>query len=365
MPVADNKDSRAMLPGKYKVWVGSTEELKVEVHSLEILLQHVLKGEVEAEISFVTGKEENWIGNIFHQTPFRPHVPYGLTVYSSGTTGQPKPIKIDIRRRIRNTKRIEERVWLLCYPPGRWASFAMVVHALVNNERLVIPDSFSKHDLLSAMKNKNVNSISLTPSLFKSLSISSFDDLKTLKMQQVTFGGEYASQSVLDLAKKIWPNSSVTHVYASTEMGELLSENDGLEGFSVSKLISINARIEEDGELIVSGFRTNDYWEICDGRMIFIGRRSEIVTVGGFNVSLINVERALGGISGVMDCSVVAVPSPLLGNILVATVIGDLTSVHLRKELSKIIPKHEIPAKIDFVDQIKLSDSMKNKRVIV
>jgi acyl-coenzyme A synthetase/AMP-(fatty) acid ligase len=365
MPVADNKVLSAMLPGKYKVWVGKTEELNREIHALEILLKHVLSGEIEAEISFVIGEEENWIGNVFDQTASQPHVPYGLTVYSSGTTGRPKPINIDIRNRIRNTRKIEERVWLLCYPPGRWASLSMLIHTLVNNERLLIPDSFSKHDLIFAMKNKGVNSISLTPSLFKSLSISSFDDLSELKIQQVTFGGEYASQSVLDLAKKIWPNSSVTHVYASTEMGELLSENDGLEGFLVSKLVSIGGQIDEDGELIVSGFRTNDYWEVCDGRMIFIGRNSEIVTVGGFNVSLINVERALSGIAGVMDCSVAAVPSPLLGNILVATVVGDLTSVHLRKELSKIIPKHEIPAKIYFVDQISISNSMKKKRVIV
>jgi acyl-coenzyme A synthetase/AMP-(fatty) acid ligase len=349
-------------PGRYSTWIGKANEVRNETNALRGLLRQIANGEVEAEISMIPGSDENWIVNLANLRPDYPFTPYALTVFTSGTTGEPKPISIDIRERIRKSKRDVGRIWLLCYPLGRWSSFSILIHTLMNDEKLIVPESFSHKHLMEAMLRERVNSISLTPSLFKSLLLIDMKKLKSVNMQRVTFGGEYVSQAVLNLAREVWPNSTVTHIYASTELGELLSENDGLEGYRVSKLASLNAYLASDGELIVSGVGTRDYWEINEERMIFIGRKTEIVTVGGFNVSLIKVEKALLSIDGVEHCSVSALPSPLLGNVLVANVIGNVTRLSLRQELAKLIPKHELPSQINLVDRIDLSDSMKIKR---
>jgi acyl-coenzyme A synthetase/AMP-(fatty) acid ligase len=348
--------------GKYSIWLGDISKLEKELEILQELVQEVLAGNIELEVSFTSGQQENWVGNVFTQNPSATFNPFMLTVFTSGTTGEPKKIQVDLRTRVRKVFELSQRKWLLCYPLGRWASFALILHSVVNRETLVSPRSFDPEDVLRAMITSGANSISLTPSFFKSLILSKQEQLSKLPIISITFGGEHVSQSVLDLAKKFWPAAAVTHVYASTEFGEILSENDGLEGFQLSQLERKNVSLDSDGQLIVAGKPTGDYWKIVDKRIHFLGRDSEIVNVGGFNVSLIKVERALESVEGVINARVTTSKSLLVGELLMAQVVGNVTSLEIRRALSKILPKHEIPSEISIVKELSLSDSMKSKR---
>jgi acyl-CoA synthetase (AMP-forming)/AMP-acid ligase II len=240
--------------------------------------------------------------------------------------------------------------------------FSLILHSIVNNETLVSPKSFTPEDVLLAMDIHKINAISLTPSFFKSLVISQQKKLSEVSIISITFGGEYVGQSVLDLARELWPAAVITHIYASTEFGEILSENDGLEGFQLAQLEKKNVYLDSDGQLIVAGKPTQDYWQVVGSRIFFVGRDSEIVNVGGFNVSLVRVERALESIQGVFNARVTTSESSLVGQLLVAQVVGNITTMQIRVALSRILSKHEIPAQISIVEELSLSDSMKIKR---
>jgi acyl-coenzyme A synthetase/AMP-(fatty) acid ligase len=110
-------------PGKYSIWLGEASKLEDELAILQSLVQEILTGNIELEVSFVSSAEKNWIGNITSQTPRASFNPFMLTVYTSGTTGEPKRTQIDLKSRARKVTQRSHRKWLLCYPLGRWASF--------------------------------------------------------------------------------------------------------------------------------------------------------------------------------------------------------------------------------------------------
>ena len=76
------------------------------------------------------------------------------------------------------------------------------------------------------------------------------------------------------------------------------------------------------GERIVDGdgwFATGDLFELdADGRLVFRGRRSDVINVGGFNVYPAEVERVLAEHPSVLQAQVVGVPEPTYGEVPIA-----------------------------------------------
>src|SRR5262249_15060627 len=142
-----------------------------------------------------------------------------LTVYTSGTTGAPKASTKDVAEifaRKRGHGDPGDR-WLLTYHPFRWAGISTISHALRFGCQLVVPTSLELADVLDAAP--RATHVSLTPSLFrKMMLVASESALAALPLRQVTFGGEEATQAVLDAAHRLWPDARVTHTYASTEL---------------------------------------------------------------------------------------------------------------------------------------------------
>ncbi len=74
--------------------------------------------------------------------------------------------------------------------------------------------------------------------------------------------------------------------------------------------------VDDDG-----WFATGDLFDFDpDGRLVFRGRRSDVINVGGFNVYPAEVERVLAEHPSVMQAQVVGVPEPTYGEVPVAFV---------------------------------------------
>jgi acyl-CoA synthetase (AMP-forming)/AMP-acid ligase II len=188
-------------------------------------------------------------------------------------------------------------------------------------------------------------------------------ELRDLAFRQITFGGEAASQAVLDAARRIWPRARVSHVYASTEAGDICCVSDGLAGIPQAKFSSNRYSFSTEGELFVSERPTGDLWELRDGRYHFVGRRREMINVGGIKVSPLRVEDVATSIEGVEEARAYAQASPLMGQLVALDYRGTVAERELRRELRARLPKEAWPALIRKVDCIKVTDAGKVDRI--
>jgi acyl-CoA synthetase (AMP-forming)/AMP-acid ligase II len=285
-----------------------------------------------------------------------------FNLQTSGTTGEPKSIPVDLQSAFDAKKpgSSNER-WLLCYQPSRWAGVSVILHALKSSCTLCVPASVSISGLVEGISQLCPTHLSCTPSLFRNLVRTDEDGiLSRASFCQITFGGEAATQSVLDLAKFLWPKARVSHVYASTEFGDICSVSDCRAGIPQEKFSRYTFSIE--GELVVNGIPTGDLWDLIDGRYHFRGRRDEIINVGGNKVSPIQIEE-FAIQQGATGARAFAISNALMGSLVGLEYSGGLNEREMALKFRSAFQKFAWPASLKKIDYISITPAGKTKRI--
>lgn len=300
-------------------------------------------------------------------------------LFTSGTTGKPKQILHTINSLTSKIKKRDENfIWGLTYDPFRMAGLQVILSAITNGDKLVIPGVLDITKNLEFFIEHKVNTISATPSYFRILLSS--EKAQKLNLKQITIGGEIVGQKLLDSLKSLYPESRITHIYASTEIGAAFSVNDLKEGFPTSFLNNPKHSTGKldiiDNELCFKNenkiFRSGDMVEVNQDRVIFIGRKDSIVNIGGNKISLDKVEQVLLNLDFIKHAICTPINHPILNNVVKSEIsLSDLMLKDeieikkiIRKECMKKLPKYAIPTKIEIVDNIKLSSNSKIKRTL-
>ncbi|CBS88818.1 AMP-binding protein [Azospirillum lipoferum] len=319
---------------------------------------------------------------------WQPGRGFSVTLESSGTTGAPKRLRHDfdrLRGRLRGVAEEGAR-WLLTYDPGAFAGLQVMLTAAAAGALLVaMPRSASVGGgipgLAEAARCHAVTHVSGTPSFWRAFLMALGD--AELPLRAVTLGGEAADQPLLDRLAERFPGARLRHIYASTEAGALFAVADGRAGFPASWLDEapdgLALRIV-DGVLEVRSPRaapgigdaegwlsTGDLVDRQGDRVLFAGRLDGLVNVGGVKVSPEAVERRLLAVGGVADAAVSAVPSPITGHLLTATIVpapgvdGEALRAALRAATADLPPAAR-PRALTFADHIPLSAAGKKSR---
>lgn len=317
---------------------------------------------------------------------WQPGQGFSVTLESSGTTGTPKRLRHDftrLRGRLRGVAEEGAR-WLLTYDPGAFAGLQVMLTAAAAGAVLIaVPGSGAGTiaALAQAARRHAVTHVSGTPSFWRAFLMALGD--ADLPLAAVTLGGEAADQPLLDRLAERFPHARLRHIYASTEAGALFAVADGRAGFPAAWLDAapdgLALRIT-DGVLEVRSPRaapgavdadgwlsTGDLVERRGDRVLFAGRLDGLVNVGGVKVSPEAVERCLLTVDGVADAAVVAVPSPITGHLLTATIVpvpgadDSALRVALRAATADLPPAAR-PRALTFADHIPLSAAGKKSR---
>ena len=163
--------------------------------------------------------------------------------------------------------------------------------------------------------------------------------LNSIPLKQITLGGEAVDQATLNALKKVFPSTRLVHIYATTELGRCFSVTDGMAGFPSRFLDKpspdgVEMRIEE-GELVVRSansmsrydrtevpsprdewFHTGDLVDVVADRVLFVGRKSDMINVGGNKVYPIEVENMIRAVPGVADTRVYGEASSIVGELV-------------------------------------------------
>ena len=91
-----------------------------------------------------------------------------VTILTSGTSGQPKPVRHTWQTLARAARSAPPQRWLLTYRPNLYAGLQVILQCLMNKGTLVLPSSgMSAHEVVALMAAAKVEYASATPSYWR------------------------------------------------------------------------------------------------------------------------------------------------------------------------------------------------------
>jgi acyl-CoA synthetase (AMP-forming)/AMP-acid ligase II len=312
-----------------------------------------------------------------------PPTDFPVLILTTGTTGAQKGARHDWARLARSVRHPDERSaarWLLAYNLNQFAGIQVLLHVLVSGATVVAPPSNRPQDALATMREQGVTHVSATPTFWRLLAGRlDRESAAELAVEQITLGGEAAPESLIANLRELFPEARISHVYAGTEFGSVVSVRDGHAGLPASVLergddADVQFRIV-DGELQIRsrvgmlGYHqgesrgedwqpTGDLVELRDGRIHFVGRKTEIINVGGAKVHPLPIEELAARVDGVELASAYGRPNPVTGQIVALDVVVsdgiDPKAVEAGiREACEALPRAGRPRRIRFVDELE------------
>lgn len=305
-----------------------------------------------------------------------------ISIYTSGTTGRPKKISQsykNLTRAVKSDNSLKENIWGFAYNPTHFAGLQVFFQAFYNQNQIVYLFGQDYQEVYKSMLDRRVTHLSSTPTFMRILL--SYVESPLEFVESLTFGGERFDSELLKRLETQFPNAVVKNVYASSEAGSLLRSEGPY--FVIPSRYGEVLKIEND-ELLIhrdllgssSSFSLEGYWYktgdlvryVDDRRFLFIGRKSEMINVGGYKVNPTEVENVIKEVQGVKDVSVFGRQNSIMGQIIVAHVIKTETSdskelkMRIKEATKSKLQEFKIPRLIKFVEAFKLTRTGKIKK---
>lgn len=313
----------------------------------------------------------------------------GLVVFTSGSSGKPKAILHDIDRVA--SKFVEQRKpWrmLLMLLIDHFGGFNTLLSCLSDGGVGVCVSERTPNVVCRAIERDRAQLLPTTPTFLSMLIASELwrqHDLSSLEL--ITYGAEPMPAATLARIREILPQAQLKQTYGLSEIGVLRSSSPepgslwlkvGGEGFEtriVDGQLHVRSRSTMLGYLNAPSpidaegwMNTGDLVEERDGLIRFLGRKSEVINVGGQKVYPSEVESVIMEAAGVVEAVVSGVPHALLGNAVVARVavtssedavaVGERLREHCRQRLQK----YKVPMRFQVVEPSQLVTDRAKKR---
>lgn len=304
-----------------------------------------------------------------------------ITIFTSGTTGQPKKVVHSIAtltRSVRTGDKYRNQVWAYSYNPTHMAGLQVFFQAFENMNPLVNVFNLQRSDVYAKIDEYAITHISATPTFYRLLLPV---EKSYTSVQRVTLGGEKSDEHLYESIRKIFPCAKINNVYASTEAGSLFAAKG--DCFQIPMAIRDKFSVVDDELLIHKSLLgqsdsfqfDGDYYHSGDliewvnqeeGLFRFKSRKNELINVGGYKVNPGEVEDAINAYPGVRQSLVYGKANSILGNVLIAEVQledgAEVADLDIRKALQGQLQDFKIPRKIRFVEAFTLTRTGKLKR---
>ena len=111
-------------------------------------------------------------------------------------------------------------------------------------------------------------------------------------------------------------------------------------------------------------------WRDEDGYFWFVGRTDDVIKSSGYRIGPFEVESALLEHPAVLECAVTAVPDPLRGQVVKATIVltkqyqaSEALKQELQEHVKRVTAPYKYPRIIEFVNELPKTISGKIRRV--
>jgi acyl-CoA synthetase (AMP-forming)/AMP-acid ligase II len=272
---------------------------------------------------------------------FRQRRHPGLIVFTSGSTGRPKGILHDCERLIKKfaapRKAYRTLLFLLMDHLG---GFNTLLAALSYGGVLIAPEGRQPEAVARTVERARVELLPVTPTFLNLLlAAGSAAEHDLSSVQLISYGTEVMTEATLARITRLFPTARFQQTYGLSELGVLHSKSPeasstwvriGGEGFEtkvVEGLLHVRAESAMVGYLNAPNpfdaegwFNTGDAVEQKGEYLRILGRRSEMINVGGQKVFPAEVETALLEADNVTEATVFGEKHPLMGSVVVARI---------------------------------------------
>ena len=297
-----------------------------------------------------------------------------VTLFTSGTTGTPKTITHSLQSITRHVQISESHcndVWGFAYNPTHIAGLQVFLQSILNKNTLVY--LFKKHidTIVKLICATNVTHISAAPTFYRQIP----KGVSFPNVSRVTSGGEKMDVDTKNGLISLFPNAKYRNVYASTEAGTIFTSKEDI--FEIIPSLVNKVKIDNQEILIHKSligqaedinsdwFRTGDIVEIISHNPIRFRikhRADDLINVGGLQINPHEVEDQIKQMSGVIDVVVYGKSNSIIGNILCADVVGEVTELAILTFLRNRLQRNKIPRIVTVVNEISVGKTGKKKR---
>lgn len=341
-------------------------------------------GEVSIEPLTPAGKPNEYIAQL--QSSGKP----GLILYTSGSTGKPKAVVHDFSKLLKKfTHQRPSLVTVNFLLFDHWGGLNTLLHSLSNGSMLVLPDVDRSPDTICALIEKfRIELLPATPSFLNMLILSgALERYDLSSVRVISYGAEPMPASTLNSLRKHFPQVDLKQTYGMIELGVLRAKSKdnsslwvklGGEGYELRVVDGI-LQIKSDSTMLGyinaptpitddGFFITGDMVEQHGEYFKILGRKSDIINIGGQKVYPSEIETVLLQIEGVEDATVVGESNPLMGSIVVANIVPSKQSDQeeltrrIKRECAMQLQSFMVPTRIKFSSDVLQNHRLKRQR---
>ncbi len=322
-------------------------------------------------------------------------------IYTSGTTGFPKGVtsthkSLFVRDDSTYENMFSGKTFLHAVPLFTFAgTHAMMLVPLRYGLNAYILPKFNSKIFLRAMCDKDVVMVYAVPfHLLRVMKEGEFEGSNLNHIRVIMFGtAPMPPWAVKKLAEKL-PNTWIMNLYGATEAGMAgcflppgmalqkpdsvgiplpptevkICDDEGKElpkgqvGEILMRIPGVKPRSYYKDDESTKKTWTEDGWVRTgdigymdeEGYIYIVDRKKDIIIRGGFNISSAKVEGVINSHPDVLECAVVGVPHPYLGEDVFAFVVAkkELSEKDIKEFLKDKLADNEIPRYIGFIDEL-------------
>lgn len=313
----------------------------------------------------------------------------GLILFSSGSTGKSKAAVHDltgILEKFKTPRHFLRSITFLLY--DHIGGINTMLYNLSNAGCIVTVQNRSPDEVLNAVEKYRVELLPTSPTFINLILLSeAYKRYDLSSLRTVTYGTESMPESTLKRFCELFPKIKLLQTYGLSEVGILRSKSKssdslwvkvGGEGFQtrvVDGILQIKAQSAMLGYLNAPSPFTEDGWldtddtvEVGGDYIKILGRKSEIINVGGEKVYPVEVESVIQEIDNIAEVTVYGEKNPIMGNIVCAKVTlikkEDKKQIVTRIKtycISKL-QRYKVPVKVKVIGGIQHTERYKKKR---
>lgn len=270
----------------------------------------------------------------------------GLVLFTSGSTGASKAIVHDFSALLEKFRlRRHARCMITFLLFDHIGGINTLFYALSNGGCIVTVKERTPDAVCQAIDRHVVQVLPTSPTFLNLLLLSgALDAYRLTSLDTITYGTEVMPEETLRRLRVKLPHVQLVQTYGLSEVGILRSKSEssdslwvklGGEGYEtrvIDGLLEIKSQSAMLGYLNAPSpftedgwFRTGDIVEVRDDLFRVLGRKSEIINVGGEKVFPVEIESMIQGMEGVVDVAVTGEKNAITGQIVSAEVVLSTT----------------------------------------
>jgi len=316
----------------------------------------------------------------------------GLVLFSSGSTGASKAAVHDLTyllEKFQVRRRLFRTISFLLY--DHIGGVNTMLYTLSNAGCMITVQKRDPDSVLAAIEEFQAELLPTSPTFLNLVLFSeAYKRYDLSSLRTITYGTEPMPEHTLKRLHELFPAVNLQQTYGLSELGIMRAKSKaadslwvriGGEGFEtrvVDGILQIKARSAMLGYLNAPSpftddgwFNTNDAVEVDGDYLMILGRKSEIINVGGEKVYPAEVENIIQELDGVSEVTVYGEKNPLTGNIVCANITParalddgqakDLVSA-IKRHCRQRLQSYKVPLRITIINESQHTERFKKAR---